>query len=196
MSSVLLKLKFKGNRNYLHGSDIYNTVVRELSLRNGGRLKRLAFRSFSRTQVLLCWDTPGEGSIKVGQGQWIADSGSEFPFWIIETQVSIIEAYAFDEPSIVSKASIRDETLICDYHLGYSPIENIIALTKRLAYHLMPVSSGKWIFGQLDLEADIDRDFRSIVIERQGHIANRFMRCSIHLDGAFVGNIRFILGNP
>ena len=70
---------------------------------------------------------------------------------IIETGNKIKLRVPFDEEKITSHAIIRGETILQKKRTEYSPIKEIIILTKYLHNSSIPISNGKWIFSCLDL---------------------------------------------
>jgi hypothetical protein len=58
----------------------------------------------------------------------------------------------------------------------------------------MPNISGKWLFGQLDLDAPLRDDYDRLDIRMLNAFAGRFSISEIQLDGRSIGTIRFIVG--
>lgn len=193
---IQLNLKYKGSRNYLQGGDIYNAIVHELTLRLGGHLARLAFKSFARKQVDLLLENPSDAFNPMGSGIWKSGSGELYRFWLVETDRSVTESYPFEEEAITRDAEVSGEAICSRCANSYSLIENIIALTKRLNYALVPHVDGKWLFGQLDLISGLPCRWSKLCIERKQCVGSSFSRNRITIDDADYGEIRFIGGQP
>lgn len=190
------QLQYKGSRNYLHGSDIYNAIDDALRTRFGGHLIRLTFKHFARNQCRLMLEKTDNAGNIIGQGNWSADSGELHHFWLYETDCPVIDSYPYDEDAITASACIDGAIITGSHNNHYSVIENIIALTKRLNYTLSPDVKGKWLFGQLDLKQNFPDNWQQICVERTVCVGNNFSRNRILIDGTDYGEIRFIGGQP
>lgn len=191
-----LNLKFKGDRTYMHGSDIYNVVdrlVRETDV--ASYISRLAFRRFARRDCDLLWDKPASNANLFAQGTASLSDGNR-SFWVIESDRPAAGRYPFDEDSVVAPAVRHGEQIVLEKRSIYTPIEEIIALTKRLSYELMPDIDGKWVFGQLNLRCALPDEYRKLRITRKSEVAGRFSVNDIEIDDNQVGDIRFIVGAP
>jgi hypothetical protein len=196
MVIIQLNLKYKGSRTYLHGSDIYNAIVEELSGRLGGYPARLVFKHFARNQVELLLESPESTANVIGSGLWrMADENIE-RFWIRETDAPVTDSYPFEEDAITSTAHIEGQSIRAGHTNPYTVIENIIALTKKLNYALSPDVNGKWLFGQIDLKQALPAEWDSIQIERTICVGTSFSRNRIVVDETDCGEIRFIGGEP
>jgi len=148
----VLELKFKGDRNYIQGGDIFAAIERivrgedELSF-----VSRISFRHFGRHDCDLYWDPVAGGERLVAEGNIHTTSGNR-KCWVVESQRPVRGRYEFDEEGLVECAVMVGQQISMDYNDAYSPIEQVIALTKRLNYKLSPDVDGRWVFGQLNLK--------------------------------------------
>lgn len=196
MQSQSLNLKYKGERTYLHGSDIYNAVDQIVRMNDDEcYVSHIAFRQFARRDCVLSWTAPGDRKNLIAKGG-ISHSGIDKPFWIIESDRPANGRYDFDEASLVAPAIREHEEIFLKKRSIYTPIEEIIALTKRLNYELMPDIDGQWLFGQLDMNCALPKDYSSLIIRRVSQVAGRFSLNNITMDKCDVGKIRFIVGAP
>ena len=196
MQNQKLKLKFKGDRTYIHGSDIFNAVERIARQDDDeSYLSQLAFRRFARQDCDLFWTAPPQGTELIAQGR-VCQSGTDRSFWIAESNDPAAGRYEFDEASLVEPAVRNDEEIVLKDRSIHTPIEEIIALTKRLNYELTPKVDGKWVFGQLKLISALPSDYSSLKIRRVIEVAGRFSVNKIIVDDRDVGDIRFIVGAP
>ena len=196
VQSQKLNLKFKGDRTYIHGSDIYNAVDRVVGKDNDVcYLSHLAFRRFARRDCDLLWAKPPQGESLTAQGR-VRHSDTDRPFWVVESSEPAAGRYDFDEASLVAPAVRDGEEIVLEKRSIYTPIEEVIALTKRLSYELTPDIDGKWVFGQLNLSCALPNDYSSLTIRRIREVAGRFSLNNIIIDNDDVGNIRFIVGAP
>lgn len=189
-----LNLKYKGSRNYIHGSDIFMAAT-NFFLEQNGYIKRLAFKSFARNQLKISFDEPLSNDRALGYGILSSPLGNK-KFFLIETGQSVTERYPYDENEVLDGSQIFDAYIENSTPNKYSTIENIIALTKKLNNHLSPEISGKWLFGQLDVKDALPDSWHEIKVTRKTCIADSFSRNLIEIDGQDYGEIRFIVGEP
>ena len=200
MKKTLL-LSYKGDREYLHGSDIFDALsglAEELAGGTGAFIERITFRRFARFSCKVLTKPPTDPSQIVSQSKIRIPGISSIDIWIVETESPITLRRPFDEEQLLANASLGPDG--CSVYLpsrtGYSPIEEVIVLTKHLNYAVTPVVNGKWIFGQLDLVEALSADYKEMVIRMKSLVKGRFSVNEILTDGRSIGTIRFIVGTP
>ncbi len=194
--TAALGLGFKGERTYIQGGDIYNAIATAIAIADPTTfVEHLAFRQFARRDCDLTWVKPDDGAVLIAQGRSRSKDGPR-PFWVIQSQRDAVGRRPFDEDSITDAAVSAGNEIWSQQRSAYTPIEEIIALTKRLAYELTPEVDGKWVFGQIDLEGPLPTAYEKIAIVQKNLIAGRFSVNEITIDETEVGNIRFITGAP
>lgn len=191
-----LRLGYKGGRSYLHGSDIFHALT-EWALECQGStayVARLSFRQLARTSCSVSTEPikaglMGEGLLNV--------SGVEVPFWMVETGGAVQRRYAYDEEKVVAPLILdmaaRQAVLPIE---TATPIEEVIAVTKRLNNEVAPLAEGNWLFGQLQLNEPLMRKGRVLRIVIRSLLASRFSINDIYYADRLIGNIRFVVGNP
>jgi hypothetical protein len=194
--AAALGLGFKGDRTYIQGGDIYNSIAAIISIAEPSAfVEHLAFRQFARRDCDLVWERPDGTAVLIAQGR--ADSAvGKRPFWVIESQRDPVGRRPFDENSITDAAVSDGNEIWTERRSVYTPIEEIIALTKRLAYELTPDVEGKWVFGQIDLGGALPEAYGKLGIVQTSLIAGRFSVNQIRMDDTEIGSIRFITGAP
>ena len=180
----------------MHGSDIYNSVERiARSANSSSFVSKLSFRDFARRDCQLLWENPAHSATLIAQGR-IDDPNGHKSFWIVESPEDTSARYEFDEASITAPAIRNQNEISLTQRSRYTPIEEVIALTKRLNIELTPDVPGQWLFGQLNLERALPDTYSTLAIKRTGGITGRFSMNAIAFDDCEVGNIRFIVGAP
>ena len=196
---IYLPLKFKGNRNYLHGSDFFNEIsfhADELTGDVRSYIKRISFRQFADTACVITDKEPTNKDVLIGHVEFqVCNKGASSKFWIIKTDEKEDSRYPYDEDLVLSRA-----TLNMQEHSGkivdmsyYTLIEYVIALTKHLNYAVCPLVSGKWVFGQLDVEKPMQSGCQTLEIRMKNLIPARFSVNDILVDGEKVGIMKFIV---
>lgn len=197
----MLPLSFKGDRKYLQGGDIYNAVsniAAELIGVPGAFVEWIAFRRFARMSCEVSIEPPIEQSQIVSQARVRAPGTGSLDVWLVETTIPVTSRRPFDEAQLLAKASLGPDgrSASLPERSVYSPIEDVIALTKHLNYAVSPVVNGKWVFGQLDLAEPLSGDYRRLKIRLKQMIGGRFSVNEIIVDGHNIGTISFIVGDP
>ncbi len=198
----LLSLRFKGDRKYIQGGDIFNALADvSYEIRNQDKLfiNKLVFRRFAHHACQLTTDKPKNMGDVVGQVQFKSLLGKGVvDGWVEEKDTFVSDRHDFDESLLLSSASleydIRSATL--SQRSIYTPIEDVIALTKYLNYSITPKISGSWVFGQLNMTEPLINNYQSLTIRMKNLIDSKFSMNEIILDGRQVGVIQFIVGSP
>jgi hypothetical protein len=199
MQTRALDLRFKGDRRYLHGTDVYDAslaALRDCFPGAGGRV-RYSFHAIARTALeLRCGKAGGIGErpegcaaeIHLGEGDG-AVSG-----WIVETGRTVEGCVPYDEDAIGAACALEGSRIALREPTGHRPIEIAIAMTKRLHYALFPPSSGKWMFTRLDIARPLaPGDAAGMTIVHKNRLGARLSRCDLAASGASLGSIYFSL---
>ena len=189
---MLLNLSYKGDRNYLHGTDIFNFL--DSYFRScGGFLISLSFRSFAQKQLEITLEKPkladalplAEGLVKYPWG--------ESQFWLTESDQDVDMRYSFDETLITNMSIITSYNISLASPNQFSLIENLVSLTKHISNVKSPLDVGKWIFGKIKLNQALPCKWQSIYISRLACLKGRLIRYNIHVDNVDIGEIVFIV---
>lgn len=199
-----LSLTFKGAREYLAGTDIFNqinVIIAAGTATKDTYIQRIVFRKLATRRCYLVLDNDNKYA---RDASLIADvkllgptTGASLSLRILEGDVPVTERSPYDEDSIVTAAVLDGDhrKIRINVESSYSTIEVIVALTKHLHNSLYAIENGKWLFAQLDLEQALPYVYSDITIENRSLIGNRFTVNSIILDGEYLGTIRFMVGN-
>lgn len=192
-----LELRFKGSRTYLQGGDIYNSInniAPELSGQTDAYLSKIVFRRFARYGCEVWMEQSFDTNNLVAIGLITNGKGDYIKIWVVETNRPVKTRYEFNEKDIVGLAHIHGNQITLKQKTAYTPIEEVIALTKVLNYALIPDVQGKWLFCQLDLSQPFLQERKSLDIIYRSAIAHKFAVHDIFQDGFLAGEIRFITG--
>lgn len=197
MSNLVLlpEFKFKGERTYVQGPDLFDAVSLSLKSLGKGYVKDLTFRSFTENQCQVYTENFDQcvGSI-ICEGSWKSDENGELiKYRVYESDQSVSARQPFEEAKIVESCEIDNPFIVGRYVPEFSMIENIVAIVKRFHNTEYPLASGKWVFGQIVLKERLPECCDQIKIENYQNIKNRFSRNRIILDDHLVGEIRFIV---
>lgn len=148
MFEYKLDLQFKGDREYLHGTDIFNETLTWL-ISQRGEIKDIDFtfhRLAAHQLKAICGSTQ-ENIDPVAICSYTSGAGRERVF-LIETDQEVTGRYPYPEDELVSKMEIDISTRRGVLHgdVAYSDIEVWVAMTKALHYKVFPHLQGKWLF--------------------------------------------------
>jgi hypothetical protein len=192
---------FKGDRTYVQGGDIYNSVDGFLKSRFGKAYSYIDFFSLNRlTSRNLTGNVTG-----IGESESSAQSVVSCRFsiasenkslYLLETEHHVNCRYEYDEESVISNHVISTEQQRIDMQNegAYSPIEIIIALNKRLLQKLFASERGKWLFTRLMLNRSLPETPAtcfSIVLKQ--NLGCRLTSSLITIDDERYGDIYFSL---
>ena len=187
MESQILSLPFKGGRDYLHGTDMYDAIVGAAVAMHpgaGAAFHRMAIHAFARRQCRLEVPAPGGGAAKPKGA--IADFLFRLPAgdlrgWLAETDEPVTGRRPFDEDSIVDSCRVdRDEIRWGGGFRANRPIEVLVAMTKAMHYRALPPAGGRWIFTKLELERGFrDADGDDLRVALRHNFQNRLTRSEI-----------------
>ncbi|MEW6133717.1 MAG: hypothetical protein AB1591_11235 [Pseudomonadota bacterium] len=148
MAEQIMNFQYKGSRDYIHGTDIFNETLAWLSGRKGEvRDIDFTFHRVAAKQLKLVPGPLPEGVEPVAACAFKSAEGREKAY-LVETEQAVAGRYPYDEDEIVGamafdldgrKATLRAQT-------GYSDIEVWVAMTKALHYKVFPQLEGKWLF--------------------------------------------------
>ncbi len=172
LRTVPLTLCFKGGRDYLHGTDVYDAIAALADAKCSGGVSRvrLSIHRFFRHQPDLVWtwgelprDRPAGAVVDFSVAGDRVMSG-----WFVDT--------ARAEPP-------------------GRPIEALVSMTKRLHLSRHPVTgTARWIFTRLDLRRLLcGQDPRGFRLRLVDNLHGRITRTEVLVGGEALGSIYFSL---
>jgi hypothetical protein len=197
MKKVPLDLCFKGNRDYVHGTDMYNEIKRLLSHEfNLSRLSdfRLAIHKQSRRNcsILLVENNQSHNS----PNEYIAnftfnDRDTSYKGFIVEENSLIECRYYFNEDELIKLLTIEGNKIQLLKDSSFSFIETIVAMNKHIHYTSYS-SRGKWLFTRLDLvQIPHEEISNGLSIELIKNFNNFLTKSKITYRSHVIGNIYF-----
>ena len=192
--TVPLDLHFKGDRNYIRGTDFFESISKSCSAKMGGFLQRLAFKRLTRNQCDLVFDQTGTIADSIARGTWKTGDGRPAHFLLVETERPVTKRYPYDEEPIRRLIRISNKEASMPFLREYSTIEAIVATTKFLNQRLNPPLEKAWLFGQIDLTCALPETWEYIQVKQFISSLGLFSRSKLFIDGVEIGEIRFIQG--
>lgn len=194
VKTIPLELAYKGQRDYLHGTDIYDGGMEALRRVAPdfahGRL-RMVIHEFARRQCDLVYATgpapcprPDDARTEL----WLSGGVSA---WLKETDRPVTRRRPYPEHEIVAGSSIGGQTIEAGPVQSFSPIESLVALTKELHLALRGREK-RWVFTRLELERPLERaDVQGMQVELLRTLGDRLTKCAVRSMNQPLGHIFF-----
>lgn len=196
----LLHFRFKGNRNYVHGPDIYLEVARRIQdiARNEPiNSFRITFHRRITHHCQLFLRPVVEGIVKPCNAvtEFFVSIGSVPMFgWLHPTDEQITNHYNYAESTILDQCEVGKNTVSTNANFEFSSIEVIVAMTRKMHESLFPEAEGKWIVSRLDSQQMLPAfPTPPLTVKLKQNIGNRLTRSEILFGTNSVGNIFFSL---
>jgi len=186
----ILSLSFKGERTYLHGTDIFPSL-----LKITGPIKNLSiqFHKTTSKKLKLHFLKPSD----VAEFRKCNDLcvlmiftrlGNREVISITETKKKVSLRRPYDEERVTCDSKIEDKQIIQQNPISGNFAERVVALNKKLLNY--EVKKQPWLFTQLDLEkAPVEP--KELILKLERVIGSQVYQTLIHGDGNFLGKIRF-----
>lgn len=191
-------LRFKGDRDYLHGTDILPIALHALSGRQSldviGDID-VVFHALARSGLTLCMKAPPGSEPRVQLGCSI--EGTRRKFLLIEDERSITGRYPYPEEQIIATTTIDtgSATATSSAPLPFTNIERWIAMVKALHHALYPDVPGKWLFARAKLATyqDAYSEQTEHRVSIKSDFGGKLTRSALAIDGHDIGDIYFAL---
>lgn len=198
MKVVALTFCFKGERDYLHGTDVYEAVADLARQHVGENLQRLrlGIHRFLRRQPDLCWSAE---AATTRPPEAIADFsavgvGKSASGWLVESERPVQCRRPYDEEPVRESCAFTDASVSLRESAGLSPIETLVSMTKHLHNRVVPAAQARWIFSRLDIRRLLrPADAARLTVRLADNLYGRLTRCEIEVGGEALGQIYFSL---
>jgi hypothetical protein len=191
MLPAMLRLCYLGQRNYLHGTTLFDALRGHC--RDGVDITFRIARLMETDRVMLEHCEPG----KDGAGRYSATLGwnegsSGKSIGVIPLPPSGNPARgAFDEGAITDRARLEGSLVSTADLGGESLARNIVALNKALLFSLLkPAAPGQWLFVRLDLQRDVETA-SELRIAYRASVGLAAVSSTIEIDGEAMGSVVF-----
>lgn len=198
MQVIDLHFRYKGGRDYVHGTDMYNTIVERISAANpevAGGTFTMTIHDIVRGQCQLAYSDWTDQASKPENSKVefsFASGATRIIGWLMETAEAVTERYEYPESEIIQKCFVDGKTVKIDGETPYSAIEVLVAINKHLHLSVLPNAAGKWFFTRLELDRLLrPEDASRFRLELVKNMHNRLTKSEILSDGQRIGHIFF-----
>lgn len=187
-------LPFKGSRDYLHGSDIYNWVAGIVeSIPGVAAPIVLSFRHLARRQleILSKAEFPHHPAT-VAEFSIQCESTAQ-RFLLIESGIVPQRRIPYDEDAIIGSCVIADYSITASAEPpSCTPIELCVAMTKKLHQAALPQEKRKWLFARIELSRFFrSKDMAGLEICVVQRVETHFTKSTVVTSDGPLGQIYF-----
>ena len=187
-----LNFCFKGDRKYVHGTDIFSKLTEQYS--NDIKKIDISFHGITVNNMSFFTEKPENEEIKVTFR--CLENDNKVRYFGIENNTHIKCRYEYIEEKIISNSTVStsDKIITLNSATEYLFIEHIVAMNKALLEELYPEVKGKWYFTRLQLKNAINMsDITSLKLELKSNFQFKLTKSTIMVNETEVGFIYFSL---
>lgn len=187
------KFKYKANRKYVHGTDLYKQLDEHILI-NCHNIKKIDF-TINKVITNECdlYSEEELGDLESCSRLVVREGGESKKFFYVESERKVTENYIYDEELVGKKLIIDGESALLQFIEGYSSIELIVASQKALLESMRP-AEGKWFFTRLEITDKFDnKKFNILKLNLIKNFKNRLFKTQVVLDDKDIGFIYFSL---
>ena len=196
MDQTVFELAFKGKRDYLHGTDVFNQTLFWLQdALPHAPIEDIdfSFHHLAHHQVGVRIGTPPTGQSAYSVCAF-TQAGRREKAYLVETDRPVTGRYPYAEDEIVAPMQIDLATRrgVLLGSVAYTDIEVWVAMTKALHQAVFPQAPGKWLFVRGRFPTYTRRSgARQRTLAIAANLRDRLTRSEAFLDGRKVGEIFF-----
>jgi len=194
-----IKFCFKGHRNYVHGTDIFNAVCKNYQNASGNVPTdiEMSIHHITRNNMTLVMQEELLPAEKSAVNIIVKEKETIVKIALLENEEKVECKYDYPENDIITAAKFNevDKTItLINYH-QYTLIEKLVALNKSLLQALFTDAEGQWYFVKIKL-ANVDlnnQNPREIKLSFKKNMNFKLTQTEILVENKSVGNIYFSL---
>lgn len=189
-----LILPYKGGRDYIHGTDIYNSVLNyfrhQVEFPSHSHVK-FSFHGVSRNQPDLSFRTSEEPNVRDGRVRALFSIGDNINGCLIESDRVVDKFMPYEERDTYREGKLAGSVARAVTVSQFSTIEALVSLTKHLHIEMFP-SEASWLFTKLDLKKPLeDGGGKKIRLKLIQNLGRRLTKTLVVLDEEEYGFIYF-----
>ena len=185
------KFKFKENRRYVHGPDIFYAVSRYIEKIEGKKpgIIKLVSKHITEHQLYVSETALDNKTVQSLVNYSIDDLNKKL--FIYESDVEVTDIKEYDESDIVEHSEIEGFTGIIKNYSRYSVAEISVAVLKEIC-NLSISNEVKWVFVGLELDSRIEENTtKQVKIVLTKNLGTKMVVSDIYLDSDCVGQLKF-----
>lgn len=195
MQSFQLPARYKGGRNYIHGTDLFDATQAVIATRSQHFASKfeIAFNAMATQGVTLFFEAPNEFK-PCGTGTYW-DINEKHKFWLVEDGRVVSQHVDYPESLVTDRATFEAESAQVSIapNVVFSNIEVWVPMIKILHLRLFPDAIGKWVFVRAKLtNYSPNRGAGHFEVALASRVGQKITRNEVFLDGQKAGDIFFM----
>lgn len=197
-----LDFQFKGNRNYVHGTDMLNTITDVLSQRLPMPMKNMDIQIHRMTSSNLTLDLTQDRTAIAPTPENVATLSltAGDVLWygrLRERDARPVGRYPYDEDSLAAVCEFAASdtgrpSIVLRSPAPFTPIETFVAMTKALHLRALPDASGKWVFCRwVSARWPLALPAEDITVTLTQALGVRLTQSKISVGGELAGTVYF-----
>lgn len=194
INNYSLEFCFKGDREYVHGTDIYNKIVNILNTQINKNFD-LSFHGIAKYNMYISDIKPDNEKTLKFAFRYINNEKVKKTLYGIENTYKIECRYKYHENKIydLSTLNLEAEKVELLVNSTFSFIENCVALNKYLLESLFPNANGRWYFTRIQLNYVKFKDIYPLELKLKANFNFKLTKTEIFIANISVGYIYFSL---
>lgn len=196
MKKQNLNFCFKGNRTYVHGTDIYNKLLDYVeNMKCGISSIDLSFHGITKKNIKISEEKPQDEDLLKFAYRYTDKENNKTILFGIENneEIECRYEYAEEDICILSELDLENQVVILKKDSSFSFIENTVAINKFLLENLFSDVNGKWYFTRLQIK-EIPKDkFYPLKLVLKANFNFKLTKTEIFIDEESIGFIYFSL---
>jgi hypothetical protein len=188
-----LDVRFKGDRTYLHGTDLFDEMTRLCSAGRGAPLAnvRMSFYRPITHAVEAVRALSGAASARPA-ALFEASAGGERIAWELHERAGepVAGRRPYDESAVAAQSTVDGRTIEQLQPTPYTFVERAVALNKRLLEEVRRGRPTSWWFARLEL-AGLAPPSPALRLGVEAELGGRLVKSWIDVDGLRAGSIYF-----
>jgi len=194
-----LSLKYKGNRDYLHGTDLFDHICQHMVTQfKRTELSQVDMTIYRMMRSQLTFELftdrkPTKPIAVAAQFRFVVDR-TQYTCLLQEDGRAVSGRYPYDEEQVKDLCILNNEeqavTLV--ERIPHTNIETVVAMNKVLLKKCFPEVEGKWLFTRISLAAyDMREQWDGLSLKVLHNFQQRSVRSEIRNNGTLKGSIFF-----
>lgn len=192
------EFKYRGDRKYVHGTDLYIVMMQgleELGLGIPQGRVAINLRHLVQHQPEVWYGEPGakaatpDGALVDFQ---LEVAGGDLVGWFVETDRPVHDSVPYNEEKIRNSTLIESQSIQMESNTSFAPIEVFTSMAVHLHNTVLPPEGGKWVFTRLSISRPlVPEDTAQGRLELKKNFNNRLTDCEVFSGQESLGHIFF-----
>ena len=191
-----LEFCYKGNRKYIHGTDIYNNVFDYLqNIKCKMSTIDVSFHGVAKTNIEISEEKPEDENLLKFAYKYTDKQNNKTILYGVENGNEVECSYEYPEENIcnLSELDLENKEVVLKKNSSFSFIENTVAINKFLLENLFADVKGKWYFTRLQIK-EIPKDkIYPLKLVLKANFNFKLTKTEIFIDKVSIGFVYFSL---